>query len=73
VRCSGVSLLAGSNRLTWNLGWIFASAGSSSVYVTGLFFFETKNGLTLTWSSLLLGCLERRFFVCKYTLSPSFS
>jgi hypothetical protein len=73
MRCSSVFLLAGSNRLIWNLEWIFVSAGSLSVYVTGPFFLETKNSLTLTWLSPLLSCLERRFFVCKYTLSPFLS
>jgi hypothetical protein len=48
VVCRDVAGSAGSSHLAWNRGWILESLGRSSVYVTGPFCFETRNGPNLT-------------------------
>lgn len=60
---------AGLSRFLWKVEWIFILTGRSSFVVTGPFVSLTLKGLTLRWSSFLLGLFVLRFFCDRNTLS----
>ena len=63
-------VLYGSNKETWNIGWIFIEGGNSNQNATLLICLTTKKGQRRRKSSLWHGQLVLRLRQSSYTLSP---